>query len=1035
MNNCDVFEQMQNMSSMYLASNKELQCNTHCGIDIRDIRLFEVTNQTYDTISKNLYAIENILDAMHSQNVTYVYLIQGTGTEIHYYYGVAPLLNTKSNMSDIPCEIQQGEDIFVANFEVNYPGSSIAELTTEEKQTLHRELLREQSCAVLEGVPGVTSSSSTTLGMDRFVNVMEQEAFLVMVLAQPLSENKVNEIVCDQQAVLDMLAPLLDFSKTKQESSVNEVSGLLDKNRANTTSRSNTSSEQLLFQFFTSGSDPLKFGSGSLQQIENLFFKNGVANTELIELMDNLCIHPKKMPMQKSKHISRDTSQQKVEERSKEASKEVSKEIPKEVSKDTKVTPSVDTKQVVTTQEITSQEVQNNIRSGRRRNPFGIPLMNRINQNTKQPSRRPVNSTLGAKTKYKITEDNVVDVGDKIIRFLDNSDRALDVTKEDRNVLRIQQTILDEEDLILGDVEGIEAELLEGQKEFTLSSFNRQDSRANSKVKSCSTNNRLAVSNRDACTNICSVTERYTNQAVTSWNRYLIDIVNSRLLYGENRGIYVYSTIVFARNESKLTKVAAAWKGMNEYNPVSKVPITETILYQDMNQYNNVVNFQIPKYFYGNNTRILSIPYEEVLARSAYSQFVEYDYIYGGNWISSKELRYMVTLPSKSTISTFISREEADNRAELTITSVNKSSFPNLDRKKMRHGAIIIGDRHSGREETLKNILFNLERPFTLLEFDSGRYSKMFKGTQRIERYPVLMSAGKTLKINPFELFPDELIDNHVELFLAMLIHCYRFNPMLVDLIGNAIYDSYVTYGWNLDTNNNDKYGKLAYTKEVKAFPTFSDILLKTEEIIKKQIKEKDLQLKCLSRARDALNGWTIGKKGTLLDAELSVNLTALMEQSISIELEELVNEADRKFFSLLYIWRCMAMRKSQGRMDSSNHIIVMEDIGRILGKGSGAITPWEENAVETIVEYLVTSMKYGESIVLIEEGVSSLPKNIRSELYAVFMHQITSLNERRDLVQWLNIKKRHQDLLSDLKPKEYLCMTRDNQEIYECKL
>ena len=982
MNNCDVFEQMQNMSSMYLASNKELQCNTHCGIDLRDIRLFEVTNQTYDTISNNLHAIENILDAMHSQNVTYVYLLQGTGTEIHYYYGVAPLLNTNRQMSDIPCEIQQGEDIFLANFEVNYPGSSIVELTKEEKQILHKELLREQSCAVLEGVPGVTSSS-TTLGVDRFVNVMEQESFLVMVLAQPLSENKVNEIVCDQQAVLDILAPLLDFSKIKQQSNVNEISGLLDKNRANTTSRTNTSSEQLLFQFFTTGSDPLKFRSGSLQQIENLFFKRGVANTELIELMDNLCIQPKKRPIQKSK-------------------------------------------QDVTTQEITSHK---------RRNPFGIPLMNRNNQNTKQPSRRPDNAILGTKTKYKITEENVVDVGDKIKRFLDNSDPALDVMKEDRNALRIQQTILDEEDLILGDVEGIEAGLLEGKKEFTLTSFNKQDSRANAKVKSCSTNNRLAVSNRDACTNICSVTERYTNQAVTSWNRYLIDIVNSRLLYGENRGIYVYSTIVFARNESKLTKVAAAWRGMNEYNPVSKVPITETILYQNMNQYNNVVNFQIPKYFYGNNTKILSIPYEEVLARSAYSQFIEYDYIYGGNWISSRELRHMVTLPSKSTIATFVSREEADNRAELSITSVNKSTFPNLDRKKMRHGAIIIGDRHSGREETLKNILFNLERPFTLLEFDTGRYSKMFKGTQRIERYPVLMSAGKTLKINPFELFPDELIDNHIELFLAMLIHCYRFDPMLVDLIGYAIYDSYVTFGWNLETNNNDKYGKLAYTKEVKAFPTFSDILLKTEEIIRKQIKERDIQLKCLSRARDALNGWTIGKKGTLLDAELSMNLTALMEQSISIELEELVNEADRKFFSLLYIWRCMAMRKSQGRMDSSNHIIVLEDIGRILGKGSGAITPWEENAVETITEYLVTSMKYGESIVLIEEGVSSLPKNIRSELYAVFMHQITSLNERCDLVQWLNIKKRHQDLLPDLKPKEYLCMTRDNQEIYECKL
>ncbi|HAB62004.1 MAG TPA: hypothetical protein DCE48_15135, partial [Lachnospiraceae bacterium] len=149
-----------------------------------------------------------------------------------------------------------------------------------------------------------------------------------------------------------------------------------------------------------------------------------------------------------------------------------------------------------------------------------------------------------------------------------------------------------------------------------------------------------------------------------------------------------------------------------------------------------------------------------------------------------------------------------------------------------------------------------------------------------------------------------------------------------------------------------------------------------------------------------------------------------------------LVNEADRKFFTLLYLLRCMAMRKSQGRTDySSNHVIVLENMGRILSKGTGAIAPWEENAVVTITEYILASMKYGESIVLIEEGISTLPKNIRSELYAVFIHQVSSLKERRDLKQWLNIKKDHQGLLDNLEANEYLCITRDNQEIYEGKI
>ncbi|WP_455717373.1 hypothetical protein [Anaerosporobacter sp.] len=1001
MNNYEVFEQIQNMSSMYLASNKKLQCNTNCGIDIRNIRLFEVTNQTYDTVSKNLYAIENILDAMQYQNVTYLYLIQGTGSMIHYYYGLAPILHKKKKMSDLQCEIEHGEEALVANFEANFPGSNIIELTREEKNILHGELLRQQSCAVIEGVPGVINSNSTTLGMDRFINVMEHESFLVLVLAQPLCENEIKEIVSDQQNMLNTLTPLLEYSKVNHQSHMNEISSLVDKNRVNTRSQTNTSTEQLQFQLFSSsGLFPLKLGRGSLQEIEDLFFNNGVANNELIDLIGSLCIQQQNKLVKKTQEVIEDTSPHKEE--------------------------------AVTIKEIGSQE-PSNYKDFRRKTNFGLPWMRRNHHGTKTNNRTP--EIVNPRLDDRITENNVEAVGDNIMRYLQNSEsedqhqrthRETEDKKEkvNNNEVISNEVITNE----VNDVEELAADFLSGQNEFTLASINRLVSRANARVKSCSTNNRILVNNRDTCTNTCSVTERYINTAVSSWNRYINEIMNSRLLYGENRGLYICSTTVFAGNEMNLTRAVAAWRGMNEYDTVSKVPLRETILYKDMNQYNNIVNFQIPKYFYCSNNNISPLSYQEVIARSAYSQFSVGNYMYGGNWLSSKELKYMVTLPMKSACTPIVSR-----KPELSITSVNDSMFPDLDRKKMRHGCIIIGERYSGREETLKNILLKFERPFTLLEFDSGRYSRMFKGKQRVERYPLLMCAGKILKINPFELYPEELIDNHVELLLAYFIHCYGFEPLIIEIIEKAIYDSYVTFGWNLYTNTNDKFGKLAYTKEVKAFPTFFNILVKTEEIIKKQINDCELQLKCLARVRDALNGWTIGKKGALLGAEHSMNLTALLEQNTSIELEELVNEADRKFFTLLYMWRCMAMRKSQGIMDYiSNHVIVLEDIGRILNKGTGERTAWEENAVETIIEYILSSMKYGESIVLIEEEVSSLPKNIKTEVYSVFLHQIISSKERDVIGQWLNIGKEKMELVAQLDEREFLCITRDNQEIYE---
>ncbi|WP_310603433.1 hypothetical protein [Anaerosporobacter sp.] len=617
MNNYDIFEKMRNRSSMYLASNKKLQCSIDCGIDIRDIRLFEVKNQTYDTIAKNLYAIENVLDAMQFQNITYVYLIRGTGTKIHYYYGVAPVLNDEKRMSDILNEVKRGEEILVANFEANFVGSQMIELTSKEREVLHRELRTKQFCTVLEGVPGIINPHSTTLGIDCFASTMERETFLVMVLAQPLAESEVNEIVLNQQAVLDSLVPLIDYSKINQKSSISEVAGFSDRNNVNTTSHTNTSAEQLQFQLYAASSSvPLKMERGSLQQLEDLFFINGVANDDLMELMNALFLEQQRKTRQNGQ-------KEKVE--------------------------------------VEMQSLQNSrgCKGGgtdRGRNAFAMPVFRRNNANTRGNNRNRNNAVPCKKSEYKITENNVDLVGDTIRKHLPNIEA--NVVPKDEMQLRVQEAKKENEESGFDEVEDLTVDLFRGQNEFTLASINRQDSRANVRANSCSTNSKIAANKREACTNICSVTERYTNQAVSSWNRYLVDIVNARLVYGENRGIYVCSTTVFANSQSELAKTVAAWKGMNEYDIVSKVPITETMLHRNTNQYNNIVNFRIPKYFYSDRNRVLQIPYEETLARSAYSQITAGNYIYGGNWISSKELRYITALPLRRAGTLFVSDED-----------------------------------------------------------------------------------------------------------------------------------------------------------------------------------------------------------------------------------------------------------------------------------------------------------------------------------------------------------------------------------------
>ncbi|WP_167959089.1 ring-infected erythrocyte surface antigen domain-containing protein [Anaerosporobacter faecicola] len=996
MHSCSSFEQIQQKSAMYLASNKKLKSTANSEIDLCDLCLFEVTNQSYDSIQTNLYAIENVLDAMKEQKVTLVYVIQGTGNNLRYYYGVAPYGETNGEQMSKIKGLQEGEETLYASFTTNFPNSTIVALSKEEKEELQNRISKQEKAAVLEGVPGVITGTISSLGMDRFTSVMEKEEFVVMVLAKPLLEEQIMQITWRQQELLDYLAPLLGYTKVNQKSNVNEASSSVEQSRASSKSKTNTVSSQLQFQLYSANTSiPLHLDNGTLRQIEEIFFSNGIDYDDSIELINEL------LTQLENRNEAKRLPEQGIT-RTREA-----------VENDTTVSPPILNNLIVTTKEIPQQEQQ----YMPRRQGVGFPFWNiqgrkrrtnrnneqsklpnvqyrtqqntqqqnteqHIEQNTEQRLEQSIEQHIEQRTEQS-TGQNIEHNTQQMIQHNNRIDR-LQSSKTDQAEDPIGNTLfnyLGYEQQTSPNTMSMEEQVNSSQEErddsqpediflnqvdrFSLANISRQDSRSQAKLNSCSKTNRLFGSKRDSKTDICSITEKYENQVANAWFSYVVDVLEKRLLYGENRGLYVFSTVIYGKDQLTREKVIAAWNGMNEYTTVSKVPMRSIPMIPCSNVYCSYLNFQIPKYCYSENGYMVSIPMQECLARSAYSQIYSSNWISGGNWVSSKELRYYMTLPLKSTaaITTYGSKKEKN-----TLQIMERNACIDYQEQ----GGITKKDYfedHDPYEENrkrMKRLVEQYQKPFMMIEYHTGRYSKAFGDNQKVERYDVLRCAGHMLRMNPFELFPEELLSTHIDLLAAILRFSYGFDSTVLAYLKKGIRDSYVAFGWNLNSSTNEKFKNQAYTKEVKAFPTIYDVLNRVEEEIRVDITDKELQLKCLTKVKDTLQDWTIGRKGALLNAEHNMNFAGLFDQNCCLSLEELVNKEDRCFFVLLYLFRCVALRKSQGRYNTScNHLLFVEGLENFQKRKNSDQEEYA-NACNTIQEYLESSSFVGEYILSI---------------------------------------------------------------------
>ncbi len=221
----------------------------------KDFTLFHIEELTFEDDSPRKEALENVLSSLEIDGISFIYLLLGNKRGVSFYFGIV-----KDFYSSNPLELSVndiGKFILKPNLEGNFRGSKIIEQSQDDKNNILRSIKNMKQFARVDGVPSVNVDSEDFQGVDRLVDVMLGDEFGLMVLADPLSADEIQEVESSLYKIYNKLSPLAKLS-VQESSGINETDGESKGKSSSDTQGTNSSKSNTINDSKTEGTNSSK---------------------------------------------------------------------------------------------------------------------------------------------------------------------------------------------------------------------------------------------------------------------------------------------------------------------------------------------------------------------------------------------------------------------------------------------------------------------------------------------------------------------------------------------------------------------------------------------------------------------------------------------------------------------------------------------------------------------------------------------------------------------------------------------------------
>ena len=518
-----------------------------------------------------------------------------------------------------------------------------------------------------------------------------------------------------------------------------------------------------------------------------------------------------------------------------------------------------------------------------------------------------------------------------------------------------------------------------------------------------------------------NVSKDIINKKAADYVKYIDEMLLPIIDYGKSKGLYLTTTFIFADNNSQLEKLGNTIKSLYSGKKGNKNPLEFKILENNDKKIEYFKNFQIPE----------CISYDDENALTLKSHFVENDEVSLGNWYSPNELGLIAGLPEKEVVGLSLNEEvefglnaKTPEKGEELISLGNLVQSGNeidtkvyLEKSALNKHIFITGVTGTGKTTTCQKLLLESELPFLVIEPAKTEYRILMNNekTEDILIFTLGNDKVAPFRLNPFEFFEGESITSRVDMLKAAMEASFDMEAAIPQIIESAMYSCYEDYGWNIDTDENEKFDN-PYDEGVYSFPTLEDLLNKIEIEVTKHDFDDRLKKDYIGSITARLQGLLVGSKGQMLNSRRSIDFRELIEKKVVLEIEGIKNGTEKSLvMGFILTNLCEALRAKYNKDKHFKHITLIEEAHRLLSKYSAGDSLNKKNSVETFADMLAEVRKYGESLIIADQIPNKMTPEVLKNTNTKIVHKIFAEDDKEAIGNTISLSKEQKDFLSSL--------------------
>ncbi len=362
---------------------------------------------------------------------------------------------------------------------------------------------------------------------------------------------------------------------------------------------------------------------------------------------------------------------------------------------------------------------------------------------------------------------------------------------------------------------------------------------------------------------------------------------------------------------------------------------------------------------------------------------------------------------------------------------VRENNPVNIEAKSLTQHVFVTGSTGCGKSETVYRLISQAKKKgakFLIVEPAKGEYKNVFGDANVYGSNPEITQL---LHINPFR-FPKGIhVLEHIDRLTEIFNVCWPMYAAMPAVLKKAIIQSYEKAGWNLLKNRN-KYDRF--------FPTFNDLLVELEEVIKDSAYSEEVKGNYIGSLVTRVESLTNGLNGAIFGG-VEIPDEILFDTDTIVDLSRIGSQETKALIMGILVMRLNEYRIANATEANVGlkHITVLEEAHNILKRTSTEQSQEGSNlagkAVEMITNSIAEMRTYGEGFVIVDQSPTSVDPAAIKNTNTKFIMRLPDGDDRRIAGKSAGLNDSQLDEIAKLPTGVAVTYQNDWEEPVLCKI